>query len=302
MKHLAFRALLLSLPLLGACGLLLPLLELQSLHTAKSLYTITADFVLTPSNDANAPYTMKLANALLDTSSAFNLPLSCPQSAILQHETDANGNTVITETPDIAYDANDASFRLTFRIRTDQEMIASDLHASLAGTSPELSSAKNTTSIDSPNQAVLSPNDIDSSSMNPSTLLMMVEFAMINQIDYEIQMQADELQARNRQIQSNNSRMAELRSQRAALIDPSTGQVAHKTCTTEDGTTKDCDSYYQQQLDNLKTANDTLQNSNQMDMIRLQNYMNARSTTFDMVTNILSKDQKTRDSIIGNLR
>lgn len=115
--------------------------------------------------------------------------------------------------------------------------------------------------------------------------------SMVSQIDNEIETQASEVQERNKQIKANNDRLAELRTQRQENTVES-GEVINK----------ELDKKLQTEMDNLKSSNDGLQNSNQMDMIRLQNYMNARNTAFDTVTNLLSKDQKSRDSITGNLR
>jgi hypothetical protein len=45
------------------------------------------------------------------------------------------------------------------------------------------------------------------------------------------------------------------------------------------------------------------QNSNsQMDMVRLQSLMNKRNQAFEMMTNALSKFNKTKDSVISNMR
>lgn len=115
--------------------------------------------------------------------------------------------------------------------------------------------------------------------------------SMVSQIDNEIETQASEVQEITKQIKANNDRMAELRTQRQKNTVES-GEIINK----------ELDKKLQTEMDNLKSSNDGLQNSNQMDMIRLQNYMNARNTAFDTVTNLLSKDQKSRDSITGNLR
>ena len=137
----------------------------------------------------------------------------------------------------------------------------------------------------------LSTDQIYDKKFSPSAMLMLVQLAMVGQIDFEIQMQAEEVNNINKQIKDNNDQLAKLRDILKQNLD-STGAAKDKKLHEE----------LQRQIDNIKTYNDTLQNSNQMDMIRLQNYMNARNTAFDMTTNLLSKDQNTRDSIVGNLR
>lgn len=134
-------------------------------------------------------------------------------------------------------------------------------------------------------------NAIPTGGASATTTIMAAMVSMVSQIDSDIKAEASEVQERNKQIKANNDRMAELRTQRQKNITDS-GEVINK----------ELDQKLQTEMDDLKSSNDGLQNSNQMDMIRLQNYMNARNTAFDTVTNLLSKDQKSRDDITGNLR
>lgn len=51
-----------------------------------------------------------------------------------------------------------------------------------------------------------------------------------------------------------------------------------------------------------KSQIDSLSNSQQMDMLRLQSLSNKRNEAFDVMTNFLKKMQDSRSSIIGNMR
>ncbi|MDQ8033434.1 hypothetical protein [Bordetella genomosp. 1] len=56
------------------------------------------------------------------------------------------------------------------------------------------------------------------------------------------------------------------------------------------------------EIDKNKSAIDTLSNSQQMDMLRLQGLTNKRNEAFDVMTNFVKKMQENRSSIIGNMR
>jgi hypothetical protein len=52
----------------------------------------------------------------------------------------------------------------------------------------------------------------------------------------------------------------------------------------------------------VKGQIDSLGNSQQMDMLRLQSLTNKRNEAFDVMTNFVKKMQESRSSIIGNMR
>ncbi|KOS68328.1 hypothetical protein AEA09_07005 [Lysinibacillus contaminans] len=54
--------------------------------------------------------------------------------------------------------------------------------------------------------------------------------------------------------------------------------------------------------DQLKDQIDSMSNSQQMDMLRLQNLSNKRNEAFDVMTNFVKKMQENRSSIIENMR
>jgi hypothetical protein len=52
----------------------------------------------------------------------------------------------------------------------------------------------------------------------------------------------------------------------------------------------------------LKAKTDSLNSDSQVDMIRTQSLVNKRDQAFEMASNLISKDQKSKDAIVGNLR
>lgn len=52
----------------------------------------------------------------------------------------------------------------------------------------------------------------------------------------------------------------------------------------------------------LKSNIDSMSNTQQMDMLRLQSLSNKRNEAFDLMTNFMKKMQDNRSSVIGNMR
>jgi len=70
------------------------------------------------------------------------------------------------------------------------------------------------------------------------------------------------------------------------------------TETTPQPTKGELDGFIQQ----VKSQIDSMSNSQQMDMLRLQSLSNKRNEAFDVMTNFVKKMQDSRSSIIGNMR
>jgi hypothetical protein len=58
----------------------------------------------------------------------------------------------------------------------------------------------------------------------------------------------------------------------------------------------------QSSIDNLKSSIDTSNSNSQMDQIRLQGLMEKRNQTYELLTNLMAKFDKTLSSVIGNTR
>lgn len=87
----------------------------------------------------------------------------------------------------------------------------------------------------------------------------------------------DQLKNQIAQVQARNSNIAELNDQLVA-----------------------CDNDAERAL--LKQQIDTLANSQQMDMLRLQSLSNKRNEAFDTMTNFIKKMQESRSAILTNMR
>lgn len=55
-------------------------------------------------------------------------------------------------------------------------------------------------------------------------------------------------------------------------------------------------------INNLKTTIDTVNTNSQLDMVRMQGLMDKMNQATDFMTNWISKNSKTMDSIVGNIR
>ncbi|MEJ0017879.1 MAG: hypothetical protein WDN25_15180 [Acetobacteraceae bacterium] len=55
-------------------------------------------------------------------------------------------------------------------------------------------------------------------------------------------------------------------------------------------------------ISSLKASIDTVNTNSQMDMVRMQGLMDKLNQSFDFMTNWISKNDKSLDSIIGNIR
>ena len=59
---------------------------------------------------------------------------------------------------------------------------------------------------------------------------------------------------------------------------------------------------FDQLINNISSRIDSLNSSQQLDMLRLQSLTNKRNESFDIMTNFIKKLQDNRSSIIGNMR
>jgi hypothetical protein len=122
-------------------------------------------------------------------------------------------------------------------------------------------------------QPISSLSNVDISSMDIETALMMVQQERARLLDAQLQVQIQAVQNRNQQIADLNAQL-QAAQQRG-------DQVA---------------------VQSLKGQIDALSNSQQMDMLRLQSLSNKRNEAFDLMTNFIKKMQDSRSSIIGNMR
>ncbi|MGN7416115.1 hypothetical protein [Paenibacillus sp. SAF-068] len=114
---------------------------------------------------------------------------------------------------------------------------------------------------------------INISGMDIETALMMVQSERTKLLDAQLQTQIQEVQNRNQQVAELNSQL----------------QIAQQNGD-------------EAAIQKLKGQIDAANNSQQMDMLRLQSMSNKRNEAFDVMTNFIKKMQDSRSSIIGNMR
>ena len=180
---------------------------------------------------------------------------------------------------------------------------------------------------------------IDLSSMDIETALMMVQSQRVTMLDSQLKQQIDEVQKRNELTSQLNEMQAALNKLKAELksdakpgdkipdngdmkaialdyariaasLGMSTDPVGATVVVKPDGTQEVAlnkewrpdKAGLEQGLNDLKSQLDTASNSQQMDMLRLQSMSNKRNEAFDVMTNFIKKMQDSRSSIIGNMR
>ncbi|MED5019139.1 hypothetical protein P9847_17655 [Paenibacillus chibensis] len=150
---------------------------------------------------------------------------------------------------------------------------------------------------------------IDLSGMDLETALQAVQEQRASQLDQQLNQQINDVQKRNEQIAGINDLLSNVNNARAQAS--TDGQytlpedVSSKLSEKGLGDVSKA-SYTKDELDkisqDLKGQIDSLSNSQQMDMLRLQSLSNKRNEAFDTMTNFIKKMQDSRSSIIGNMR
>lgn len=116
-------------------------------------------------------------------------------------------------------------------------------------------------------------SSIDIRSMDLEAAMMAVQQQRANLLEQQLKDQIQAVQDRNAQLAILNSQLNEAK----ANGDTATAEAR------------------QAQID-------AVNNSQQMDMLRLQSMSNKRNEAFDVMTNFIKKMQDSRSSIIGNMR
>lgn len=125
---------------------------------------------------------------------------------------------------------------------------------------------------------------IDLSSVDIETALITVQQQRTNLLESQLQTQLAEVQTRNEQLVSLNEQLNQLN--------------AEKGATTDTAKQAELDGQFQTVQNQINTLN----NSQQIDMLRLQNMNSKRNNAFDAMTNFVRKMQGSRSSIFSNMR
>lgn len=159
---------------------------------------------------------------------------------------------------------------------------------------------------------------VDISSMDLETALMAVQQQRSQLLDQQLKDQITAVQAKNDQIAKLNNLLAAAYGISGKFgSDAKTGDSIPNDADTQQrmsalnaaaasaGVTVPAlankgqlDGFIQQ----MKSTIDSMSNSQQMDMLRLQSLSNKQNEAFDVMTNFIKKMQDSRSSIIGNMR
>ncbi len=167
-----------------------------------------------------------------------------------------------------------------------------------------------------PNSAAAGISSLDLQGMDLETMMMAVQSNRAQQLEGQLKDQIASVQAKNQQISKLNELTGALNAAAAKFkSDAKAGDKIDipadiKTAAASAGVTLpsgfsgtqvtkgDLDGFIQQN----KSQIDSLSNSQQMDMLRLQSLSNKRNEAFELMTNFMKKMQDSRNSIIGNMR
>ncbi|MGY4319178.1 hypothetical protein [Bradyrhizobium sp. JR3.5] len=149
------------------------------------------------------------------------------------------------------------------------------------------------------------------------TLVLMERYAIYQN---QIRSQIDDMQARNNLLKDMNKALAALRTNRPAdekavrdygsFVD-SQGktqdvfewmQANDISIETENSDKRGVQSQFDAAINNLKAAIDSANSEGQMALIFMQGLLDKLNQIAELMSNLLSKDQKIKDVIIGNSR
>jgi chaperonin cofactor prefoldin len=144
--------------------------------------------------------------------------------------------------------------------------------------------------------------------MDLETALALVQKQRAELLEGQLKTQMESVQNRNNDIAKLNDIVNKLKSNRPQKSgDSVTLDADLQKKLTESGVVVPSSNKWSQaevdrELDSLRGKIDSLNSSQQMDMLRLQSLTNKRNEAFDLMTNFVKKMADQRSSIIGNMR
>jgi hypothetical protein len=126
--------------------------------------------------------------------------------------------------------------------------------------------------------------------MDLESAMMAIQSQRANLLEAQLKTQMDGVAQRNTEIAKLSQQISGLQAERSRLPVSKTDQQNQQA------------KMWDQQIEQLKSQIDSLSNSQQMDMLRLQSLTNKRNEAFELMTNFIKKIQDSRASIIGNMR
>lgn len=173
-----------------------------------------------------------------------------------------------------------------------------------------------------PTTSPIASSGMDLRNMDIETALLAVQTERVQLLDEQLMQQMEEVQARNEQIAklaevqtginellqhfgSDAKADKKLKDVYKGNLDTAIKDINEKLKAAGIDTTISGDTTKGQletMLQETKNAVDKANNTQQMDMLRLQSLSSKRNEAFDVMTNFVKKMQDSRNSIIANMR
>jgi len=154
-------------------------------------------------------------------------------------------------------------------------------------------------------------NGLNLQGLSLEEALQLVQGQRTALLETQLQDQIAQVQAKNQQVASLNAVLIELNrvvgslsaaSSPVSAADQSTLQKLYSAAGLSKDSIPNNKTKVVSEITSVKGKIDSLSNSQQMDMLRLQSMSNKRNEAFDVMTNFIKKMQESRSSIIGNMR
>ncbi|MFN4283324.1 MAG: DM9 repeat-containing protein [Alphaproteobacteria bacterium] len=131
---------------------------------------------------------------------------------------------------------------------------------------------------------------IDIQGLDLESAMMAIQSQRAELLESQLKSQIDAIQQRNQDVAKFNEQVKQLNAERAKLPTNLAGADLERAQKLD------------LQIAQLKGQIDSLNSSQQMDMLRMQSLTNKRNEAFDLMTNFIKKVQDNRSSILGNMR
>jgi hypothetical protein len=159
--------------------------------------------------------------------------------------------------------------------------------------------------------------------MDLETAMMAVQSQRAELLETQLKTQLDTIAGRNNEITKLNQLLSDLKNLRPSGTDPdkwqnlgankAAGQAMYARLQEAgmnlDGVDEPGTGIYDAQqkkfdvwAEGIKGKIDSLNSSQQMDMLRMQSLTNKRNEAFDLMTNFIKKMADSRSSVLGNMR
>ncbi|NOU94063.1 hypothetical protein GC093_12660 [Paenibacillus sp. LMG 31456] len=146
------------------------------------------------------------------------------------------------------------------------------------------------------------------SNVDIETALKQAQSQRTELLEGQLKMQMEMVQNRNNDIAKLNDIVNKLKSNRpqksgdSVTLDADLQKKLIESGVVVPSSNKWSQAEVDRALDSLRGKIDSLNSSQQMDMLRLQSLTNKRNEAFDTMTNFIKKMSDQRTSIIGNMR